>query len=304
MSGLCSISGAFFIYTPPKPLPQPTSARGPLPQVPQRHPRVAKRSSDRFSARRPCPQVLQRHPSVARLSGTGVKPVPNRCSDRSAARRPLPQVPQWHHRVAKRASIGTLAREPSTEALLGQGRVPKGRESVPLPGLWSGSRPGSARGPCPQMSQWHPRVAKVACGRSSPRRPCPQTPQGHPRVAKGLSIGSLAGLRHGDPPHRYLSGITAWRDRHQSHVPPARDIHRASEYALHPPGTALGLLGVLLEGPLCNRHRQPTPASATQNRPMTGLHPSSDCSSDRFKALSCPLLIRGKCIFFIFGTIC
>ena len=25
--------------------------------------------------------------------------------------------------------------------------------------------------------------------------------------------------------------------------------HRASEYVLHPPGTALGLLGVLLEGP-------------------------------------------------------
>ena len=52
------------------------------------------------------------------------------------------------------------------------------------------------------------------------------------------------------------------------------------------------------------RRRQPTPASTTQNRPMTGLHPSSDCSSARFKALSCPLLIRGKCIFFIFGTIC
>ena len=55
----------------------------------------------------------------------------------------------------------------------------------------------------------------------------------------------------------------------------------------------------------CSRvPRQPTPASATQNRPMTGLHPSSDCSSVRVKALSCPLLIRGKCIFFIFGTIC
>ena len=78
--------------------------------------------------------------------------------------------------------------------------------------------------------------------------------------------------------------------------------HRANEYALHPPGTTFGLLGVLLEGPLCNRHRQPIPASATQNRPMTGLHPSSDCSSARFKALSCPLLIRGKCIFFIFGN--
>ena len=68
-----------------------------------------------------------------------------------------------------------------------------------------------ARGPCPQMPQWHPRVAKVACGRSSPRRPCPQTPQGHPRVAKGLSIGSLAGLRHGDPQLKHFWGRVACR---------------------------------------------------------------------------------------------
>ena len=33
--------------------------------------------------------------------------------------------------------------------------------------------------------------------------------------------------------------------------------HRASEYALHPPGTAFGLLGVLLEGLSGNRHRLP-----------------------------------------------
>ena len=115
---------------------------------------------------------------------------------------------------------------------------------------------------------------------------------------------ALAGLRHVELANECLSAFPAERDGHQSHVPPARDIHRASEYALHPPGTALGLLGVLLEGPLCNRHRQPTPASAIQNRPMTGLHPSSDCSSARFKALSCPLLIRGKCILLYSVTIC
>ena len=56
-------------------------------------------------------------------------------------------MPQWHPRVAKRASIGTLALGPSTEALLGQGRVPKGRESVSLTGLWSSLRPGLARHP-------------------------------------------------------------------------------------------------------------------------------------------------------------
>ena len=132
--------------------------------------------------------------------------VAKRSFDRSSARRPCPQVPQWHHRVAKRASIGTLARGPSTEALLEQGRVPKGRESVPLQGLRSGSRPGlarhlrlqivqrqgrvtkgtsigtSARRPCPQAPQWHPHVAKHSSDRSSARPPCPQAPQWHHRV--------------------------------------------------------------------------------------------------------------------------
>ena len=42
----------------------------------------------------------------------------------------------------------------------------------------------SARRPCPQMLQGHPRVAKGASGRSLARPPCPQLPQGHPGVAK------------------------------------------------------------------------------------------------------------------------
>ena len=104
-----------------------SSARPPRLQVPQRHPRVAKRASDRPSARPPCLQVPQRHPGVA-----------------------------------KRASISTLARGPSTEALLGQGRVAKGRKSVPLTGLWSSLRPGLARGPLPQVPQGHPGVAMGA----------------------------------------------------------------------------------------------------------------------------------------------
>ena len=146
-------------------------------------------------------------------TGSGRRPsdtryrVAKRSSDRSLARRPLPQVPQRHPRVAKGTSIGTLARRPSTEALLGQGHVPKGRKSVPLQGLWSGSRPGLARHPpatggseagprdegtsigtlarrpYPQVPQWHPRVAKGASGRSSARRPLPQVPQWHPRGA-------------------------------------------------------------------------------------------------------------------------
>ena len=105
---------------------------------------------------------------------------------RSSARRPYLQMPQWHPRVAKRASIGTLARGPSTEALLGQGRVSKERKSVPLTGLWSGSRPGLARPPCLQMPQWHPHVAKRSSDQSSARSPCLQRSQWHPGVAKGL----------------------------------------------------------------------------------------------------------------------
>ena len=101
----------------------------------------------------------------------------------SSTRGPCPQVLQWHPRVAKRASIGTLARGPSTEALLGQGRVSKERESVPLTGLWSGSRPGLARHPRLQIVLRQGRVAKRASIGTLARRPYPQMPQWHPRGA-------------------------------------------------------------------------------------------------------------------------
>ena len=88
--------------------------------------------------------------------------VPKRSSDRSSARLPCTQIVQMHPRVAKWASIRPSARGPSTEALLGQGRVAKERKSVPLTGLWSGSRPGLARHPRLQVVLRHPRVAKGA----------------------------------------------------------------------------------------------------------------------------------------------
>ena len=47
--------------------------------------------------------------------------------------------------------------------------------------------------------------------RSSARLPCPQVPQCHPRVAKGASA-----LWHSSPAHRYLSAISAWRRGHLS----------------------------------------------------------------------------------------
>ena len=137
---------------------------------------------------------------------------------------------------------------------------------------------------------------------------------------------ALAGLRHVELANECLIAIPAERDGHQSNgIPaPARDIHRAGSPCLQALQRQITLRSeAFLTSPsmrICptttwNGFRlarcfargaiwQPIPASATQNRPMTGLHPSSDCSSDRFKALSCPLLIRGKCIFFIFGTIC
>ena len=125
--------------------------------------------------------------SGRRLSATSYR-VAKRSPDRSSARRPYLQMPQWHPRVAKSASIGTLARGPSTEALLGQGRVSKERKSVPLTGLWSGSRPGLARHPRLQVVLRHPRVAKGSSIGSSARRPCLQRSQWHPGVAKGAFV--------------------------------------------------------------------------------------------------------------------
>ena len=113
---------------------------------------------------------------------------------RSSARRPLPQIPQGHPRVAKRASIGTLARRPSTEALLGQGRVAKGRESVPLTGLWSSLQPGSARHSRLQIVLRHPRVAKRAPIGTLARRPSTEALLRQGRVTKGRESVPLTGL--------------------------------------------------------------------------------------------------------------
>ena len=107
------------------------------------------------------------------------------------ARHPRLQIVLRQGRVAKRTSIGTLARGPSTEALLWQGSVAKGRESVPLQGLRSGSRPGSARHPRLQVVLRQGRVAKRAFIGTLAREPLPQVPRWHPRVAKRASIGTL-----------------------------------------------------------------------------------------------------------------
>ena len=136
-------------------------------------------------------------------TGSGRRPsdtryrVAKRSSDRSLARRPLPQVPQRHPRVAKRTSIGTLARGPSTEALLGQGRVPKERKSVPLTGLWSGSRPGLARHPRLQLVLRQGRVAKGTSIGTLARRPSTEALLRQGRVPKERKSVPLTGLWSG-----------------------------------------------------------------------------------------------------------
>ena len=133
-----------------------------------------------------------RHGDLACRCLSGIPARRRGSSGRSSPRPPCPQVLQGHPRVAKRASIGTLARGPSTEALLGQGHVPKGRESVPLTGLRSGSRPGLARRPRLQTVLRQGRVAKGTSIGTLARGPCPQVLQGHPRMAKHHPTGPSA----------------------------------------------------------------------------------------------------------------
>ena len=107
--------------------------------------RVGVRAVGRASVRFTRPTSTSEAAPQGEASPTDLIPVSFRCSSRSSARPPCLQVPQGYPGVAKRASISTLAWGPSTEALLGQGRVAKGRKSVPLTGLWSSLRPGLAR---------------------------------------------------------------------------------------------------------------------------------------------------------------
>ena len=165
-------------------------ARGPLPQAPRWHPRVARQASIDSSARPPCPQVPQWHPRVARgasidplargpstepLLGQGrvpkhlrTNPNPGRCRRfvQTPARHPRLEASRWHLPVAKGTSIGTLARGSSTEALLGQGHVAR------LSG--TGVKPVSCR----------------CFGRTSTRHPRREASRWHPGVARQSSIGS------------------------------------------------------------------------------------------------------------------
>ena len=82
-------------------------ARGPCPQVLQRHPGVAKGTSIDPLARGPSTEPLLGQGHVARLSGTGVKPVSCRCFGRTSARHPRREASRWHPGVARQSSIGS-----------------------------------------------------------------------------------------------------------------------------------------------------------------------------------------------------
>ena len=87
----------------------------------------------RLSATSALPELQPRPgpvPSRAVNASCGCLPPQRRGhSNRVLARGPCPQVLQRHPGVAKGTSIDPLARGPSTEALLGQGRVERGRAS-------------------------------------------------------------------------------------------------------------------------------------------------------------------------------
>ena len=84
-----------------------SSARRPLPQAPQWHPRVASGASIGTLARGPSTEPLLGQGHVARLSGTGVKPVSCRCFGRTSARHPRREASRWHPGVARQSSIGS-----------------------------------------------------------------------------------------------------------------------------------------------------------------------------------------------------
>ena len=92
-------------------------------------------------------------------------------------------VPEKRPRCGGRASLDGVA---------ARGLVNGGTSEISNRVAKRSSDLSSARGPCPQVLQWHPRVAKRASIGTLARRPYPQVLQRHPGVAKGTSIGTSA----------------------------------------------------------------------------------------------------------------
>ena len=92
--------------------------------------------------------------------------------------------PDTSHRVPKRPSGRFSARRPCPQVPQGHPRVAKHHLTDLRMVPFRCTSRSSARLPRPQVLQRHPVVANGASGRSSTWRSCPQVPQSHPRVAK------------------------------------------------------------------------------------------------------------------------
>ncbi len=151
------------------------------------------------------------------------------------------------------------------------------RYSSGIPACRRGSSGRSlARGPCPQVLQWHPGVAKGSSGRSRsghlsmimpvfgtatmPTGTSGASSRGEAsfnRSRTGLFPMILPTLRHGDHAHKYSSGILAWRRglltglRHEDHA------HR---YLSAIPAWRRGLLDGLRHGDHAHRYSSGIPA--------------------------------------------
>ena len=104
----------------------------------------------------------------------------------SPAHRYLSAIPAWRRGSSDRSS----ARQPCPQVLQSHPRVAKGRKSVPLTGLRSGLGPGLARGPCAQVLQRHSGVAKGTSIDPLARGPStePLLGQGHVARLSGTGV--------------------------------------------------------------------------------------------------------------------
>ena len=115
-----------------------------------------------------------------------------------------------------------------------------------------------ASSPCPQASQRQIALRSEGNLTSPSKRICPTPTWNGVRLARCFARRDPSATDTGFCPP------TSTPVASRGLPAPARDIHRASEYALHPPGTAFGLLGVLLEGSYGNRYRRPSPSTVPQ----------------------------------------
>ena len=133
------------------------------------------------------------------------------------------------YRVAKRSSDRFSAREPCLQASQWHPRVAKG--------LSIGS---SARHPRPQVVLRQGRVTKGTSIGTSARGPCPQVPQCHPRVAKGVFCPAIEPFAHQDvhPVHQPKPSFPAKGSSGSSAqaIPPIRRVSRPLKGSFCPSG--------------------------------------------------------------------